>query len=96
MSESQPQQKPALRQFTTSYEALGLVVDFIGTVEPFAQYKAGRLLQAVKYQLEHAQHVCAFIDNQLVGYCGWITTTVADGERWMDGRHAQICFSSRR
>ena len=73
-----------IRMFHSSYEAFGLVIDYLAAVEPFSKFRAGVLVKAVRYQLGKGNHVCAYRGETLVGYCGWLHITSAMGERWMN------------
>jgi hemolysin-activating ACP:hemolysin acyltransferase len=84
-------EKPSLpagvtsRQLVASMEALGLVMSFVAREPPFSEYRAGRLVMALKHQLSTRNHVCLLRDDTLVGYCGWLRITVEQGERWLKG-----------
>src|SRR5215210_7506767 len=72
-----------LRQFTQSYEALGILIDFVGGKKPFDRFEVRSLLPALKHQLANGHHICAFRGELLVGYCGWLPITDDVGERWL-------------
>jgi hypothetical protein len=76
-----------VRQFRPGYESFGVVVDYLAKCSPFDRLPAGELVTAVKHQVGHGHHVCAFRGERLVGYCGWLYTTVAIGEGWLAGRN---------
>ena len=46
---------------------------------------ARTLLTAVKYQILNGCHVAGFDGETLIGYCGWLQITKAEGEEWMQG-----------
>ena len=75
-----------LRRFNPSFEAVGIVLDYVSRVPPFAKYPAGTLIAAVKYQILNGCHVAGFNEKKLVGYCGWLQITKADGENWIQGK----------
>ena len=52
---------------------------------PFEGYPAGTLITAVKYQILNGCHVAGFNDGTLIGYCGWLQITKAEGDDWMKG-----------
>ena len=60
-------------------------MDFVSRVPPFEGYPAGTLITAVKYQILNGCHVAGFNDETLIGYCGWLQITKAEGEDWMKG-----------
>ena len=72
-----------IRKFMPSYESFGLVMSYLAAVEPFSQFRVGSLTKAVRYQLGKGNHVCAYRDDMLIGYCGWLYVTSEMGERWM-------------
>src|SRR4051812_16636361 len=75
-----------LRQFTANYESLGIVIDFLVERPPFDQFPTGKLVPAVKHQIAMRHHVCAFHGETLVGYSGWLATTVDSGRLWLEGK----------
>src|SRR5262245_6605735 len=72
-----------LRRFTPSFEALGIVIDFLSRKPPFDQFRAGHLVTAIKHQVAQGHHVCGFRGEVLVGYCGWLHITREAGELWL-------------
>lgn len=66
-------------------EAVGIVIDFVSRVPPFDGYPAGRLITAVKYQIVNGCHVAGFDGETLIGYCGWLRITKAEGDEWLQG-----------
>jgi hypothetical protein len=81
-----PQPDPGsfeIRRFTPSFEALGIVVDFLSRKAPFDQFRAGHLVTALKHQIAQGYHVCGFRGEVLVGYCGWLQITRELGELWL-------------
>ncbi len=73
-----------------SNEALGLVVAYLARERPFCDYRAGRLVTAVKYQLSSRNHVCLLAGDMMLGYAGWLPITVAAGEKWMRDEAALV------
>jgi hypothetical protein len=59
------------------FETLGVLLDFLAKEQPYAVMRAGDLLAAL--------HVAGFENNRLIGYCGWLLTSSAAGEAWLDG-----------
>jgi hypothetical protein len=74
------------RRFTQSYEALGIVAEFVTRERPFDEYRAGKLMTALKHQIAHGHHVCVFRGETLVGYCGWLPITEDLGKLWVAGK----------
>ncbi len=74
------------RQLIASMEALGLVMSFVAREPPFSEYRAGTLLQSLKYQLSTRNHVCLLQGETVVAYCGWLPITIEQGENWVKGQ----------
>lgn len=74
-----------IRQFKPTYESFGILVDYIAATPPFDRFRVRDLIRALKHQLARGHHVCAFRNEKLVGYCGWLYTTSEAGEKWMNG-----------
>ena len=74
-----------IRRFKASFEALGLVIDFVANDPPFSSFRTAKLLKALKNQLANGYHVAGFEGERLVAYCGWLTTSTAQGEAWLQG-----------
>jgi len=83
MSSQQESGGYEMRRFTPSFEALGIVIDFLSRKAPFDQFRAGHLVTALKHQIAQGHHVCAFRGEVLVGYCGWLQVTCELGELWL-------------
>jgi hypothetical protein len=74
-----------LRRFKPSFEAVGIVADFVSRAAPFDAYSAGALITALKYHIVNGCHVAGFDGETLIGYCGWLQITEAEGEDWLRG-----------
>jgi hypothetical protein len=74
-----------LRRFVPSYEAFGILVDFLAEKPPFDRFRAGKLAAALRHQIANGHHVAAFRAETLVGYGGWLPITDAMGEAWQKG-----------
>jgi hypothetical protein len=74
---------PVLRQLKPSMEVLGIVSSFISREPPFSEFRAGKLLAAIRFQLSSRSHVAVISGENLVGYCGWLPITKTLGEKWM-------------
>ncbi|QFR33905.1 hypothetical protein [Ancylobacter sp. TS-1] len=80
----------AFRRLKSSYEALGLAIDFLTREAPFDGYRAGFLAAAIKHQLASGCHIAAIRDEKLVGYAGWIRINRASGDAWVKGELAEL------
>jgi hypothetical protein len=85
-----------MRRFTPSYEGLGIVVDYLVARPPYNRFRAGYLIEAVKHQIMHGLHVCAFRDGRLIGYSGWLPITEELGTLWLEGRSELIAVPVER
>jgi hypothetical protein len=72
-------------QLNGTYEAFGLVMDFLCRIQPFAGFEAKALADAVTQQLRRSLHLVAMCDRRVVGYAGWLMTTPEIGQRWLEG-----------
>jgi hypothetical protein len=75
-----------IRKLKPGFEALGLVTDFLASERPYSTLRAGDLMAAITYQLSLGHHVAGFVNNRLVAYCGWLTTSTERGEAWLKGQ----------
>ena len=64
-------------------EVLGLITSFLAREKPFSEFRAGRLLAAIKFQISSRSHVALLSGDTLIGYCGWLPITTALGEKWI-------------
>jgi len=83
LKENQEKPKPVLRQLKPSMEVLGLVAAFLVREKPFSEFRAGKLLSAIKFQISSRSHVAMLDGNTLIGYCGWLPITSTLGEKWI-------------
>lgn len=72
-------------QLTATFEAFGLIVDFLARHPPFASFEARALAEAVQAQLRNRHHLIAMRGESVVGYAGWLLTTRPIGEAWVAG-----------
>jgi hypothetical protein len=85
------QETPASPQFDlvmlgNTFEAFGMVMDFLSRREPFMYYDVGHLSAAVRLQLRHEYHFAALTGRTLVGYAGWLPTSSEAAALWIDDR----------
>lgn len=72
-----------IRSFRFSYEALGIVLDFLANTKPFTRFESAVLVNMAKYQIRHGYNLYAYRDRTLLGYCGWHYTDREKGEKWL-------------
>jgi hypothetical protein len=67
-----------------SFEAFGMVLDFLSYALPFSHFELGRFSAIIRQQLHVGNHLAAVdAKNQLVGYAGWLHTSKSHAELWM-------------
>jgi hypothetical protein len=69
-----------------SFEAFGLVMDFLSRVEPFSTFEVETLANVIRMQLRDSFHLAAMQGNVMIGYAGWLRTTTAEANAWTEGR----------
>lgn len=69
-----------------SYEAFGMVMDFLAESDVFANFELAAIARVVRRQLKDGNNLAGTKDNQIVGYAGWLHTDIATGEEWMEDR----------
>jgi hypothetical protein len=65
-----------------SFEAFGLILDYLSLTTPFSGFELGNIAEVVRGQLGKRNHLVAMIGDRLVGYAGWMHTTIAIAEEW--------------
>ena len=69
-----------------SFEAFGMVMDFLSESDVFANFELGTLAGVVRRQLRDGNNLAGICDNQIIGYAGWLHTNESTGEEWMENR----------
>lgn len=69
-----------------SYDAFGMVMDYLSVTDVFSTFELGNLAGVVRRQLSDGNNLAAISDGQMTGYAGWLHTTVAEGEEWLENR----------
>jgi hemolysin-activating ACP:hemolysin acyltransferase len=72
-------------QLNATFEAFGIVMDYLAVRAPFSTFEAGDLVKAVRRQLRGGHHLVAMQGQSAVGYLGWMPTTNAIAQKWLDG-----------
>lgn len=80
---AKPAAGPAFRQVPFSPLSLGLVANFVSRFPPFDNYEFGIMMGSLRYQLEQQAHLVADVNDRLVAYLGWIETSRAIAEAWV-------------
>jgi hemolysin-activating ACP:hemolysin acyltransferase len=77
---------PEVVILAATYSAFGMAMDIIAESEVFASFPVGEVAGVIRRQLADGHNLGAVIDGRLVGYIGWLHTTAAMGESWMENR----------
>ena len=85
-SESRVDNSISIVQLNGTFEAFGMLMDFLAHTKPFSQFEAGTLADALLLQLRQGHHLVALQDRKVVGYAGWLLTSRAVGDAWIEGR----------
>jgi GrpB-like predicted nucleotidyltransferase (UPF0157 family) len=83
IQENRTTKKPVLRQLKPSFQVLGTIASFLTREPPFSEFRAGKLLAAIRFQISHRNHIALLKGETIVGYCGWLPITKTLGEKWM-------------
>jgi hypothetical protein len=78
----------AISAFPNTPVSLGLLCDFVSRFPPFGGFEFRQMAVALRYQLETQSHLVAGFDDRIVAYIGWIRTTKAIAESWINGNGA--------
>lgn len=74
----------AFERISGSPYSLGMICEFVSRFAPFNDFEFGVVVKSLLYQLESGNHLVAGVDDRIVGYVGWIATTSAIAEAWLD------------
>lgn len=77
-------------QLGGTFEAFGVVVDYLSRTRPFADFEVGAFANAIRSQLSEGQHLAAMAGPEMVGYAGWMLTSDAVGRAWVDSGDALV------
>jgi hypothetical protein len=69
-----------------SFEAFGIVMDYLSRSQPYDQFELGNFGQAIRRQLRNGHHLVAMSGTAIVGYVGWMLTSQAIAEEWSHDR----------
>lgn len=83
-SGNQASARPVILQLHPSFEAFGVVFDYLSKTDPFTQFQVGHFSTIVRQQLKTGYHLVAMDGKTVVGYVGWILTTKEIGDRWQN------------
>ncbi len=69
-------------QLHSSFEAFGVVCDYLSRIEPFSRYEVGHFSTIIRHQVRGGHHLIAMRGQVVVGYAGWLLTTTEIGDLW--------------
>ena len=72
-------------QFEPTYEAFGMITDFLAQYSPFADFELGPYSRSIQMQLRQKRNLGALRGGVLVGYAGWLMTTPVIAQAWING-----------
>jgi hypothetical protein len=76
--------RPVILQLHGSFEAFGVVFDYLSRTDPFTRFQVGHFSSIIRQQLLKGHHLVAMDGQTPVGYVGWLLTTKEIGDIWQD------------
>jgi hypothetical protein len=76
--------RPVILQLHGSYEAFGVVFDYLSRTDPFTRFEVGHFSSIIRQQLQKGHHLVAMEGQTLIGYIGWLITTKEIGDLWQN------------
>lgn len=76
--------RPVILQLHGSFEAFGVVFDYLSRTDPFTRFQVGHFSSIVRQQLKTGHHLVAMDGKTIVGYVGWMLTKKEIGDRWQN------------
>jgi hypothetical protein len=85
-----------LTSLNPSFEAFGMVLDFLSAALPFSHFELGRFAGVIRQQLQIGNHLAALSrQNEMVGYAGWIHTSVAYATLWVEDKGSLLSLDGQ-
>ena len=75
---------PKILQLHASFEAFGVVFDYLSKIDPFSRFQTGHFASIIRMQLKRGHHLVAMDGRDAVGYVGWLLTTRELGDLWQN------------
>lgn len=72
-------------RLANTFEAFGLVLDYLSRTPPFADFELGSFAGVIRAQLSYENHLAAMSGKLMVGYAGWLHTNAEYAEAWLRG-----------
>ena len=76
--------RPVIMQLHGSFEAFGVVFDYLSRTDPFTRFEVGHFSTIIKQQLKRGHHLVAMDGHTVIGYVGWLLTTKTIGDQWLE------------
>jgi hemolysin-activating ACP:hemolysin acyltransferase len=77
--------KPKALQLKDNMEALGAVLTFLCRSLPYSEFRAAKIIAAIRQQLATRCDVCLIENGRIVAYAGWLPVREQDAESWLKG-----------
>jgi hypothetical protein len=77
-----------IASFPSTPLSLGLLCNFVSRFPPFDAFEFKQMTTTLRFQLETECNLVAGYDDEIVGYLGWIRTTDAIAENWLNHQGA--------
>jgi len=74
--------RSVILQLHGSFEAFGVVFDYLSRTDPFTRFQVGHFASIIRQQLKMGHHLVAMDGKTVAGYVGWILTSKEIGDRW--------------
>lgn len=75
-----------ITQLARNPYSLGIAAKYLSEVELFARFEFGPTLSSLMHQINDGTHLIVEEDDRICGYLGWVRTTKAQAEDWLEGR----------
>ena len=72
-----------IEAFPSTPLSLGLLCNFVSRFPPFDTFEFKQMTVTLRFQLEAQCHLVAGDQDEIVGYLGWVPTTVPIAEAWV-------------
>jgi hemolysin-activating ACP:hemolysin acyltransferase len=73
-------------QFRNPYLALGIAMNLLRRVQPYASYPFGRFSNVLTGQIRRGHYVFTIADGVPIGYAGWALCEESVARAWVEGR----------
>ena len=74
--------KPNITRLSRNPYSLGLAVRYLAGIDPFTQFEFGGTVSSIMHQINDGTHLILEQNDLIVGYLGWLRTSVELAEAW--------------